>query len=373
MPWNQQGGGGRGPWGSSGGGGGGQGPWGRGPSGGGPQPPDFEDMLRKGQERFRRAMPGGIGSGKGILILVIGAVALWLVTGFYRVQPGEQGVELLFGEFVKTTPPGLNYWFPAPIGHVETPDVERTNEIQIGYRSAGGGHSGAVRDVSEESLMLTGDQNIIDIDFVVQWRIKNAANYLFNLKDPETTVKAAAESAIREVVGQTNLEDALARKRAEVEVKTQQLLQKILDDYGAGVFIASIKMQKVDPPSAVIDAFNDVQRARQDRERLQNEADAYRNDILPKAKGQAERLIQAATAYKEQQVKEAQGEAARFLSVYEAYRGGKDVTTKRLYLERMQKVLKNSNKVIIDKGAEGTGVVPYLPLPEIQKRSGGGQ
>ena len=200
-----------------------------------------------------------------------------------------------------------------------------------------------------------------------------AKNFLFNIRDPAATIKLAAESAIREVVGQTPLEDALADKRTEVEDKTEALLAQILKDYGAGVEVLGIKMQKVEPPKAVIDAFDDVQRARQDKEREQNEADAYANDILPKAQGEAARLIQEATAYREQLVKEAEGEAKRFLSVYEAYKGNKAVTTKRLYLERMQEVLKDSNKIIIDNSKGGQGVVPYLPLPEVQKRSAAGQ
>jgi membrane protease subunit HflK len=360
MPWKNQGGG---PW---GGGGGGQGPWGgRGPSM--PQPPDIEDLLRRSQDRFKRYLPGGFGSGKAIGLAVLAAVAIWLATGFYRVQPGEQGVELLFGRFVKITTPGLNYWFPAPIGQVLTPNVERTNQISIGYREGGV----SARDVPQESLMLTSDQNIIDIDFVVQWRIKAVAEYLFNIRDPEGTVKLAAESAMREIVGQTSLEDALTVKRQDVELRTRELLQKILDEYGVGVLIADLKLLKVDPPGPVIDAFNDVQRARQDKDRKQNEAFAYANDILPRAKGEAQRMIQEAAAYKERLVKEAEGEANRFLSVYEAYRQDKDVTRKRLYLERMQQVLKDSEKVIIDKGEGTTGVVPYLPLPELRRRGDG--
>ena len=219
--------------------------------------------------------------------------------------------------------------------------------------------------------MLTGDQNINDIDYVVQWRIKNAADFLFNIRNPEATVKLASESAIREVVGQTTLEDALARKRTLVETSTVEVLQKILDNYKAGVFITSIKLQKVEPPQQVIDAFNDVQRARQDKERQQNEAYAYRNDIVPKAKGEAARMIQEATGYKERMVLEAEGEAKRCLSVFDAYKGNKAVTRSRLYLERMQKVFKDSEKVIIDPGKGGNGVLPYLPLPELRKRSSG--
>jgi len=354
MPWQQQGGG--GPWGGS---------------RGGAQPPDFEDMLRRGQDRFRRMMPGGLGTGKGILLVLVAVVILWLMSGIYRVQPGEQGVEMLFGKFIKQTGAGLHWWLPSPIGDVHTPNVQRTNTISVGFRTVGGGgREATLRDVPEESLMLTGDQNIIDIDYMVQWRIKSARDFLFNIRDPEATVKLASESAIREVVGQTTLEDTLARNRTAVEEKTKALLQQILDQYGAGVYIAEVKMQKVDPPQTVIDAFNDVQRAKQDRERQQNEAQAYANDIIPKAKGESQRIVQGARAYREQVIKEAEGEAKRFLSVFEAYKTGKEVTLKRLYLERMQDVLRNSDKIIIDSGQGGPGVVPYLPLPEIRKRVG---
>ncbi len=341
-----------------------QGPWGNGP---GTPPPDVEELLRRSQDKFKSMMPGGVGSSRGILLIIIGIITIWLFSGFYRVQPGEQGVELLFGKYVKVTPPGLNYWPPAPIGQVFKPNVELTNQITIGYRTSGDGRSSGSRDVPQESLMLTGDQNIIDVDFVVQWRIKNAADYLFNIRNPDATVKLAAESAIREVIGQTTLEDALTVKRGEVEAKTKELLQSILDSYGAGVFIVEIKQQKVDPPSEVIDAFNDVQRAKQDQERSVNEAVAYRNDIVPRAKGEAARMIQEALAYKEKVTKEAEGEAERFLSVYEAYKTGKEVTIERLYIERMQSVLQNSEKIILDNKG-GTGVVPYLPLPELNKR-----
>jgi membrane protease subunit HflK len=354
MAWNQQG-------------GGGQGPWGSGP---GTPPPDIEELLRRSQEKFKGLMPGGFGSSRGFILIVIGVLAIWLFSGFYRVQPGEQGVELLFGKFVKVTAPGLNYWAPAPLGQVFKPNVSLTNQITIGYRTNGDGRGSGVRDVPQESLMLTGDQNIIDVDFVVQWRIKNAADFLFNIRNPEATVKISAESAIREVIGQTTLEDALTVKRSEVEAQTKELLQSILDSYGAGVSIVDIKQQKVDPPGEVIDAFNDVQRAKQDQERSVNEAVAYRNGIVPKAKGEAAVIIQEALAYQEKITREAEGEAERFLSVYEAYLTGKEVTVERLYIERMQSVLQNSEKVIIDNKG-GTGVVPYLPLPELNKKNVG--
>jgi membrane protease subunit HflK len=366
MAWKNQG----GPWGG-GDNGGGQGPWGGGGRGGGPsmpQPPDFEELLRRGQDRFRRALPGGFGGGRVVGLAVLAGVALWFASGFYRVQPGELGVEMLFGKYLRVTTPGLNYWLPRPIGQVVTPNVDRTNQINIGFRGTGDiGGTGAMRDVPQESLMLTGDQNIIDIDFVVQWRIKDASDFLFNIREPEPTIKIVAESAMREIVGQTNLEDALTVRRQEVESRARDLLQVTLDEYGAGVLIADVKLLKVDPPTQVIDAFNDVQRARQDKDRKQNEATAYSNDILPRAKGEAQRMIQEATAYKEKLIREAEGEANRFLSVYNAYLEDKDVTRKRLFLERMQQVFKDSEKVIIDKG--GAGVVPYLPLPELRRRT----
>lgn len=368
-PWGGGGGGGQGPWGSGSGGGGGGG--GRGP-GGGMQPPDVEEALRRAQEKFKSFIPGSGGSGKGIALVIIAVVAIWFGSGFYRVQPDEQGVQLLFGKFVSETSPGLNYWFPSPIGTVYTPNVTRVNTTQIGYR--GGEGASTKRDVPSESLMLTGDQNVIDIDFDIQWQIKGAANYLFNIRDPEGTIKIAAESALREIVGQSDLEAALVSGRQQIEAQTQELLQSILDSYGAGILITQTKLLESDPPQEVIDAFNDVQRAKQDQERAVNEANTYKNDIVPRAKGEAEKRTAAANAYKEQVIKEAEGEAARFLSVYETYKAAKDVTTQRLFLERMQDVLSRSNKIIIDKDAGGgSGVVPYLPLNELQKKSGGTQ
>ena len=365
MARNTQGGG---PWGGDGDQG--QGPWGGGSSG--PTPPNIEELLRKGQDRLKSFLPSGSGKIRGFILLVVAALAIWLGSGFYRVQPGEQGVELLFGRFVKHTAPGLNYWFPAPLGEVLKPNVERTNTITIGFREVGEGRRGAgAREVPQESLMLTGDQNIIDINFVVQWRIKSAADFLFNIRNPEATIKIAAESSMREIIGQTALEDATTGKRQQVQQRSRVLLQKILDDYGAGVAIAEVQLQKADPPGEVIDAFHDVQRARQDQERAINEAKAYQNDIVPRAKGKAQTIIQGAEAYKEKIVKEADGEAKRFISVYETYKIAKDVTVRRLFLERMQEVFKNSEKVIIDKGQGGTGVVPYLPLPELRKRQRG--
>ncbi len=372
MPWKQQGGGGGSPF------GGGQGPWGRPPSGGGGgggrgpggPPPDFEDMLRRGQDRFRRLVPGGLRGGRGLILLVVAAIALWLLSGFYRVQPDEQGVVLRFGEWTRTTPPGLNYHLPGPIESVLTPKVTRVNRIEVGLRSVGETTRGLpVRDIAEESLMLTGDENIVDIDFTVFWVIKDAGKFLFNIRNPEATVKLTAESAMREVIGQTPIQSALTEGRNEIEQGTQTRVQQLLDDYGAGIEVRRVQLLKVDPPGPVIDAFVDVQRARADLERLRNEAEAYRNDILPRARGEAEKMIQDANAYREEITNKAKGEAERFIKVLESYRASKEVTTQRIYLETLEEVFRGMNKVIIDSSAQGgPGVVPYLPLPEIQKR-----
>ncbi|MCB2052987.1 MAG: FtsH protease activity modulator HflK [Geminicoccaceae bacterium] len=370
MPWNNQGGGGwqsgqGGPWGGRpGGGGGGQG-----------QPPDLEELIRRSQEKVKRLFPGGGGGSGGgvskraVVIAVLGVAAIWLASGFYRVQPEEQGVELVFGQLHETTTPGLNYNWPAPIGSVETPQVTRVNRIEIGFRSgqrtAG---SSANRNVADEALILTGDENIVDINFVVLWKIANAADYLFNIRDPEQTVTAAAESVMREIIGQTPIAEATTEGRRAIEQRAREQLQVLMNDYGAGILIDEVQLQKADPPQEVIDAFRDVQRAQADRERLQNEAEAFANDIIPRARGEAERLLQESQAYQQEVVARASGEAERFKAVLEEYRKAEDVTVKRIYLETMEDVLAGMNKVIID-GDSGSGVVPYLPLPELQRRS----
>ncbi|TAN58709.1 MAG: FtsH protease activity modulator HflK, partial [Rhodospirillales bacterium] len=315
--------GGGGPWGGSGGsGGGGGGPWGgggKGPGwgeGGNPwgrgKGPDIDDLVKKGQERLRGLFSNGA-KGGGILIAVL--ILGWLVTGFYRVQPEEQGVVVVFGKWTDTTQPGLHYNWPSPIGSVYKPRVTRINRVEVGVRSQpeGRSRSNASSNVSEESQMLTGDENIVDIGFIVQWRIKDAGEFLFKIRDPQGTVKVAAESAMREVIGQTPIQMALTEGRSQIEVQTLDLLQKMLDSYEAGIYIVKIEMQRTDPPTQVVDAFNDVQRAKADRERLSNEAEAYRNDIIPRARGEAEKMLQESQAYKEQVVNIAEGEAKRFL------------------------------------------------------------
>jgi membrane protease subunit HflK len=367
MPWQNQGGGGGGPWG--GGGGGGRGPWGRGSGGGsGPQPPNIEELLRRGQDRMRSLLPGGMGSMRGFLLIGLVAVGVWLASGFYTVQPEQLGIVLRFGKYVRDAEPGLRYHLPAPIERALKPNVTRENRVEVGFRSVQEGRAVSSRDLAEESLMLTGDENIVDIGFTVFWKIKDAKRFLFGVREPEALVKVAAESAMREVVGQTPIQQALTEGRDKIEVDTATLLQKLLDNYGAGIEIRRVQLLAVDPPAQVVDAFNDVQRARADRERLRNEAEAYRNDIIPRARGDAERLLQEAQAYREEVTNRAQGDAKRFQSVYQAYLANKDVTAQRMYLETMEQVLKNTNKVILDRAEAGQGVVPYLPLPELKPK-----
>jgi len=368
--WKQQG---TGPWGNGGGRDKGGNPWGgksNGGSGGGGQPsPDLEDLIKQGQDKLKNLFPEGKGSFKGILLAIIAIIVIWAASGLYRVQPDEQGVELLFGKYVKTTEPGLNYWFPAPVGEIKTPKVTLTNQITIGFR--GVPNTTNQRDVPTESLMLTGDQNIVDVDFVVQWRINAAGDYLFNIRNPEQTVKLAAESAMREAVGQNTLDFITTGGRDTVAQRAGAILQEILDSYVAGISILGLRILKADPPQEVIDAFNDVQRAKQDEERLRNEAMAYKNDIIPRAKGEAARMRENASAQKEKLIREAQGEAQRFEAFYETYKKNKDVTSRRVYLEVMQEVLSKSEKFVMDDNGK-SGVVPYLPLNELLSKKTGG-
>lgn len=371
MPWQNNSGGG-GPWGGGGGrgsgGGGGQSPWGR-PSGGGGgggnrPPPDVEEMVRKGQERLKGLLPGGLG-GKGLFFVGAVAIAGWLLTGFYQVEPNEQGVELLFGELYETTGPGLNYNFPAPIGGVMKPRVTDVNQEQIGFRASGSGtRAGSVRDVPAESLMLTGDENIIDIQAVVFWQISDAGAFLFNIDNPQETVRNAAEAAIREVIGKTPFEFARTVGRGQVAGQVQELIQTIMDDYQSGISVTNVQLQKVDPPAAVIDAFRDVQAARADAERAINEATAYLNEVTQRAEGQAQQITQAAEAYKEERTAAATGDAQRFLSIYNEYVNAKDVTKRRIYLQTMEEILRNMDKVLIEN-QDGGGVLPYLPLDKL--------
>ena len=367
MPWsNQSGGGNGGGW--KGGSGGGGGPWGQGP---GSQPPDLEEMLKRSQDRMKQVMHGGGVPGPLAFLAAVAAAAVvaWYAF-FFRVDPDELGVVMRFGEFVRQEPPGLHFRWPYPVEEVVRPKVTRQNIIEVGMRSAtfdrGFGGAG-VQDVKEESLMLTGDENTVDIDFVVYWRIKNAEEYLFNIQNPDNTVKEVAESAMREVVGQSDIQPILTQARQKTEQAVLKLIQQTLDGYKAGIQIDQVTLQKVDPPSDVIDAFRDVQAARADKERLQNEAFAYANKVVPEARGEAERILQGAEGYKQQTVAEARGQTVRFLKVYDEYKKAPEVTRRRMFLETMERVLSGTDKVIIDSKS-GQGVVPYLPLDQLQQR-----
>ncbi|ODR98754.1 HflK protein [Methyloceanibacter methanicus] len=356
------------PWSNQSGGGGNNGPWGPRPGGpGGGQQPDLEDILRKSQDRLRQAMPGGGGGWliPGLIALVVAGVVGWF--GFLvTVRADEVGIVMRFGEYVRQLPPGLHFRLPYPIEEVELPKVTRLNRIEIGMRSSEG--SGlSVRDVPEESLMLTGDENIVDIDFVVVWKISDAPDYLFKIQNPQGSVKDVSESSMREIIGQSDIEPILTSSRAETEGKVQQLIQRILDGYQAGIQVVEVQLQKVDPPAQVIDAFRDVQAARADEERLQNEAQAYANRIVPEARGEAERILQSAQGYRDRVIAEAKGEAERFEKVLEEYAKAPEVTRQRIFIDTMQEVLSNTDKIIIDK--DGGGVVPYLPLSELQRKA----
>lgn len=352
MPWSSQNGGG----GWKGGGGG---PWGQRPGGGPTGPtPDLEEILRKGQDRLRRAMPGGGGSKLIWLVVILGLFGLWLLQSFYTVSPEEQGVVLRFGKYVRTTDPGLHFviW---PIETVETPKVQQENQLNFGTTSRAG---------SPEGLMLAGDQNIVDIKFTVLWKIAEPKKFLFNIRDPERLVRVTAESAMREIVGRTPAEQIRTQGRLAAQNAVLELIQTTLDAFESGILITGVKLEKADPPPSVIDAFEEVQRAEQNQNKFIREAEQYRNRILGEAQGEASKIVEDAKGYKARVVNEAQGEAQRFISVYNEYAKAKDVTRKRLFLETLEEVLSNTNKVIIENQG-GPGVVPYLALPEIAKQS----
>ena len=381
MSWNN--GGGSGPWGPGNNNppprGPNRGPWG----GGGPNGiPDLDEVLARLQASARRFVPGGPGGRRTnprliALIALVGAV-VWLASGFYRVQPDQQGVVLRFGAFQRTTLPGLNYHLPWPVEQALTPAVTRINRTEVGFRIAADssgasrigssqdlgrdvpGRGGPAREVLEEALMLTGDENIIDINFSVFWRIRDASTFLFNTRNPENTVKSVSESMMREVIGRTPIQPALTEARARIEQDVTAGAQGVLDKYGVGVEITQVQLQKVDPPGAVIESFRDVQRANTDADRARNEAESYRNDIVPRARGDAARLTAEADGARQANIAEAGGQAQRFLSVYNAYSVAKDITMKRLYIETMQDILTKTPSIVVDDKLQG--IVPYLPL-----------
>ncbi len=353
-------------------------PWkennnGNGPWGSGQKPPDnskkkygfnIDKLLIDFLSKIKRIFfSGGPDNKKSFLSAALVLLVIWLISGFYKVNANEQGVVLRFGEWVRTTIPGLHYHLPYPIEVAKTPKVTKVNKTEIGFRI----FKESRRLLPEESLMLTGDENIVDINFSVFWVIKDAGKFLFNLRSPERSIKSVSESVMREVIGNSRIASVLAEGRKDIEVKSIQDIQTVLDNYGSGVEITQLQLQKVDPPDQVIDSFRDVQRARADKEKAINEAIAYRNDIIPKARGEAAKIVQESEAYKKEVVARSQGDANRFNSILKSYKNNEDVTKNRIYLETLEEILQNANKVIIDT-KQGSGVIPYLPLPEIKKR-----
>ncbi len=372
-PWGNGGGGNRGNGGNDGRdnrGGGGRGP-------DNPQIPEIDDLVKKGQEQLRVLMGGKGGSGgssgggsgggggisRGMIGLgVIGAVVLWGLASFYTVKPEEQSVELFLGEYSSTGQPGLNF-APWPLVTAEVIAVTREQTVEIGTGRAG----------TDAGLMLTGDENVVDIDFQVVWNIVDPARFLFNLADPDLTIAAVSESAMREIVAQSKLAPILNRDRGAIADRLKDLIQSTLDSYDSGVNIVRVNFDKADPPADVIAAFRDVQAAEQERDQLQNQADAYANRVLAEARGEAAKVLEQAEAYRASVVNGAEGEASRFSAVLTEYLKAPEVTRKRLYLETMEKVLGGVDKIILDENQSGgQGVVPYLPLNELRKPQTGG-
>ena len=352
---------------------------GRGGSGGnrgggnnGGEPPDLDDMIRKAQQNFSGLGTGAAGGGKFIGLAFLAIVSLWFASGFYIVNPGEFAVIQRFGAWDRTqADPGLGYHFPTPIETSDVINVQEIRKMTIGFVDVGNrGGTSSRRSIAEESLMLTSDRNIVDLHLVIQWNIKSAEDYLFQIRDQENTIKKVAESAIREVVGQTDMFPIITRDRQIVAERTKTIIQENLDAYKSGVYITQILIDRAEVHPDVQDAFQDVQSAKQDGEDVQNRAEAYREDILPKARGYAKQLAQEAQAYKQSVVAKSNGDAQRFDQVYTAYLSGKAVTKERIYIETMENVLKNASKIILDNGGSNQGVVPYLPLNELSRKTG---
>lgn len=335
----------------------------------GGDPPDLDDILRKAQDNFKTVMPGDMGTNRIIMLVLLAIALLWLASGLYIVNPGEHAVIQRFGAWSRTqTEPGLGYHLPVPIEKRSLINVEEIRIITIGFmESFNRGNQAGTRDVPEESLMLTSDRNILDLDLEIQWNIKSSEDYLFEIRDQENTIKKVVESAVREVVGQTNMFPIITNRRQEVADRTKAIIQENLDEYNSGVNITQVLIQKAEVHPDVQSAFQDVQSAKQDAEDVQNRAEAYREDILPKARGQAIQMIQKAEAYKQSTVAQSNGDAERFNAMYEAYLSGKDVTRERLYIETMENVLRNAEKIILS-GDGSQSVVPYLPLNELNTK-----
>ncbi|MCJ9427477.1 FtsH protease activity modulator HflK [Kordiimonas marina] len=345
-------------------------PWGSGPrrgGGGGGEPPQIDDIIRKGQEQIRKALPGG---GGGVVIMLLVAFMLWLASGIYRVGTNEQGVVLLFGKWIESSAPGLHWHLPYPIESAEVRGVTDEQQTLIGSRESEDRRGIRSSARPDESLMLTADENIVDVRFNVVWKIKDLGQYLFKIKRPEQTVKAVSESVMRELVGETNIVPIITKGRDRLQTDARALIQQTLDSYQAGVEVIRVQILEAEAPAEVKDAFLDVQRAEADQQRFRNEAEAYRNKVVNEAEGNAEKTIQQAEAYKAQTIARAEGEAARFKDVYAQYALAKDVTKKRLYLETMEDVLSGMHKVILD--AKG-GTVTYLPVGDLLKTQSGGK
>jgi membrane protease subunit HflK len=345
-------------------------------NGGSQMPPELDEIVRKGQEQLRVLMGGKSGkSGNGgnqggspismgkrpIFLGLIVLAVLWLFTSFYRVDTSEQSVELLFGKYLETGEEGLNF-APWPIVTKEIVPVTRENTEEIGV-----GRSGRA---SEQGLMLTRDENIVDIDYQVVWNINDAQKFLFNIAGPQETIRAVSESVMREIVARTNLTPILTTGKGKIEQELQMLIQQTLDTYESGVRIVRVNLDKADPPGDVANAFKEVQAAEQTKDTLEKQADAYSNKVVAEARGEAAQLLEQAEGYRAQVINEAVGEASRFKAVYAEYAKAPEVTRKRLYLETMERVLTGVDKILIDQGANGQGVLPYLPVNELIKKKG---
>lgn len=291
-----------------------------------------------------------------IVYIILILLFFWLLSGIHKIDTNQQGIVLYFGKFYKTIDPGLNYVLPYPIGKLYKVPVTNINKEEFGFRN-----SGKITNMDNESLMLTGDENIVDIDFEIQWRIKSATDYLFNVYNPTLTIRMATESAMREVIGKRKIDDALATKKSEIEIEVKDLLQNILDNYETGIEIILVQLLRVDPPVEVISAFRDVQTAKADKERKINEAETYRNDVIPKTRGEVESIIKNAEGYKETLIKNTEGEIAYYNSIYREYIKNPTLTKKRIYLETMESVMNNVDKVIINDKI-GQNVLQHLSI-----------
>ncbi len=298
-------------------------------------------------------------------LIALGITTLWLSTGFYKINPDENGIVLYFGKFYSISTPGLNYYIPYPFGELIKKSVTSVNTEEFGYNSHGKKNKDSDRNLEAESLMLTGDENIVDIEFQVQWQISNIEEYAFNIADPNLTIRKAAESAMREVIARTPISEALSDGKSNIEQTTRLLLQQTLESYKSGIRVVLVQLRRVDPPAQVIDAFRDVQTAKADKEKEINQAQAYANDIIPRARGTAAQMQEQAEAYKAEVVTNAEGEAQRFISVYNQYSKSKQITKKRMYLETMEKIYRDADKVLIDKTAAKSSVTSYFPLNDL--------